>query len=353
MSRRLLIGACVGTLALAACDEERADLNAPDFPDAYGFQVAPNATTVPRGTARFGVAAPALDSIDVTIAGLDSLVNGSYVVWLGDSLGGTFKPATGLLTVTRADTTFDADGNPIQNLVPITVGTVSSFRNGGPNQTLRFRTTRAASGFGAGDAMQHLVVSVEEGSAGGAPGPSRPLYARRADVAVATGVHTVPLRFGTYGPTVLTERLFVNTIRGRGGFRGPVLMVTDSLMQRPPVGYYYAMYAFKRALGSIVPDTVYLGEQRSPYPNRDLSQRNADVQITDPLNVFDSPWQIRAGQVRVSADTIAGLPSDKPWKEYFEIWVTLQHKAAQNGRMSPNRVAFATVPAPIWDGSRQ
>ena len=134
---------------------------------------------------------------------------------------------------------------------------------------------------------------------------------------------------------------------------GPVLMLTDSLMSRPPKGYYYAAYVFKRALGDIVPDTLYLGEQRSPWPNRDLSQRNADVSITDPANVFDVPYQIRAGQYRLEADTIAGMPATTPYKEYFEIWVTLQAKAGFEGRMSPGRVAFAPVPTRIWNGERQ
>ena len=119
MNRRLLLGALVGTFALGACDEERADLNSPDFPDAFGFQLVQSGTTLPRGTARFGVSGTAVDSLQVTMLGLDSLNTGSYVVWIGDSLGGTFKRATGTLTATRADTTFDSDGNPIQNLVTI------------------------------------------------------------------------------------------------------------------------------------------------------------------------------------------------------------------------------------------
>jgi hypothetical protein len=353
MNRRFILGALVGTLALGACDEERADLNSPDFPDAFGFQLVQSGTTLPRGTARFGVSGAALDSLQLTMAGLDSLNAGSYAVWIGDSLGGTFRRATGTLTAARADTTFDADGNPIANIVTIPHGSVSSFKNGGPNQTLTFRTTRAASGLGATDPMQHVFVSIESDAGATSPSDVRPLFARRGDAAISGVARNPALIFGNYGVTVADQYRFVTQIRGRGGFRGPVLMVTDSLMSRPPKGYYYAGFVFKRALGDIVPDTVYLGEQRSPWPNRDMSQRNADVSITDPANVFDTPFQIRAGQFRIDADTIAKLPADKPYKEYFEIWVTLQAKGGFDGRMSPNRIAFAPVPTKIWNGERQ
>jgi hypothetical protein len=353
MNRRLLIGALAATAVLGACDEERADINSPDFPTAYGFQLVNAGTTHPRGTARFGVAAAQLDSLQLTLLGLDSLASGVYAVWVGDSLGQSFKRVSGVLRSVRADTTFDADGNPIRTDVPFDIGTVSSFSNGGHNQTLTFRTTRAAAGLDAADPMQHVIVSVETDAAATTPSDVRFLFARRGDAGISGNARSPALIFGNYGPDALSQYRFVNTIRGRGGFRGPVLMITDSLMARPPKGFYYAASVFKIALAGIVPDTTYLGEQRSPYPNRALSQRDADIRITDPENVFDSPYQIRAGQFRVSADTIPGMPSDFPWKEYFTIRVTLQNKAGIEGRMSPNTVAFAPVPTVIWDGSRQ
>jgi hypothetical protein len=348
MSRRLLGAALGATLVLGACDEERADINSPDFPTAHGFGLVASGNALPRGQVRWQATAPH-DSIQVTLNGLDSLASGSYAIWVGDTLGTSFKRLSGTLRAVRADTTFDADGNPIRTDVPFEHGVVTAFRNGGPNQTLTFRTNRASAGLGATDPVNHLIVTVETDANATTPSDAKFLFARRGTAALST----VNLIFGNYAPAVADQYQYVNSIRGRGGFRGPVLMVTDSLMSRPPRGFYFAAYAFKAALGGITPDTVYLGEQRSPYPNRSLSQRDADIRITDPENVFDQPYQIRAGQFRLSADSIAKLPATTPWKEYFEVWVTLQNKAAQDGRMGPNRVAFGVIPAVIWNGTRE
>jgi hypothetical protein len=349
MSRRLLVGALAATALLGACDEERADVNTPDFPTAYGFQLVNAGTTHPRGTARFVVNGAAADSLTLTLQGLDSLTSGVYAVWVGNDQGAGFKRLTGNLSVVRSDTTFDADGNPIRTPVNFDFGAVSSFSNGGQNQVITFRARRENAGLTTDDAIQHAIVTVETDPAATEPSDTKFLFARRT----AAGASNIAMIFGNYGPTTLTEYRFVNTIRGRGGFRGPVFMLTDSLMPRPPKGFYYAGYAFKIALAGFVPDTLYLGEQRSPFPNRALSQRDADIRITDPENVFDSPYQIRAGQFRLSADTVAELPAETPYKGFFTIRVTLQNKAAQEGRMSPNTVAFSPVPTVIWNGERQ
>jgi hypothetical protein len=346
MSRRLLGAALGATLILGACEEERADINSPDFPTAHGFALVASGNALPRGTFFWNATQ---DSIRVTLLGLDSLATGSYAVWAGDVDGTGFKRLSGSLRAVRADTTFDADGNPIRNDVPFEHGDVTSFRNGGPNQTLTFRTTRTSAGLGATDPVGHLIVTIETDANATTPSDAKFLFARRTTAAAAT----VNLIFGNYAPAVADQYQYLNSIRGRGGFRGPVLMVTDSVMSRPPRGFYFAGYAFKSSLGGITPDTVYLGEQRSPYPNRALSQFDADIRVTDPENVFDTPYQIRAGQFRVSADSISKLPRTTPWKEYSEVWVTLQNKAAQPGRMGPNRVAFGVVPAVINNGTRE
>jgi hypothetical protein len=43
MSRKLLSVAALVTLGLNACSEERANINEPDYPNAYGFSLAPAA----------------------------------------------------------------------------------------------------------------------------------------------------------------------------------------------------------------------------------------------------------------------------------------------------------------------
>jgi hypothetical protein len=351
MNRRLLALTAVLAIGLAACDEERANVNEPDYPEAYGFSLSPAATNLPRGTARF--LTTGAESVTVTLTGLDSLSSGAYTAWLGDSLGTNFVRVTGALSVVRVDTTFNSDGIPIPNPVTLTLGNVSSFRNGGSNQTFTWRFTRAASGVGTGP-MQHLVISVEDSDGATTINSSRrPIFARRGDAALASGARTPALIFGNYAPLAENQYRFVPTVRGRGFFRGQTLVVNDSTMSRPPRGYYYAMYVYKRSFGAIQADTQYLGEQRSPYPNRALSQRNADSIVTDPANVFDTPYYITAGSVLFRADTVASLPAAFPFKDFFEVWMTLQSKNAEEGRMGIGRMAFGVVPAVISVGERQ
>jgi hypothetical protein len=351
MNRRLLALTAVMSLGLAACEEERANVNSPDYDSAYGFSLSPSATNLPRGSVRF--LTTGAESVTVVLQGLDSLANGAYTAWLGDSLGTTFTRVTGALSVVRTDTTFDADGNPTPVPVTIQLGDRSSFRNGGQNQTFTWRFTRAGSGIGAG-AMQHFVLSVEDTDAATTLNATRrPLFARRGDAALTSGARTPALIFGNYAADAANQYRFVAAIRGRGHFRGPVLQVTDSTLSRPPMGYYYAMYTYKRARGTTAGDTLYLGRQASPYPNRALSQFNADSIITDPANVVDLPRMIIAGQTRTSVDSIAGFASSFPFKDYFEVWVTLQNKASEEGRMGPGRIAFGVVPTVINLGERQ
>jgi hypothetical protein len=128
--------------------------------------------------------------------------------------------------------------------------------------------------------------------------------------------------------------------------------VNDSSLARPPIGYYYALWALKPALGSEAADTIFLGDQRSPHPRRDISHFDADVSVPDPLVVLTNPPSILAGSVRVSADSL-GLPSEFPWKGFTEIWVTLEPKAGIRGRMGVMRIANGFVPGVITLGTRE
>src|SRR4051812_12876245 len=97
--RSLAILGAAGAL-LAACDAERERATSPSGGVAYGTSFAIGATNLPRGTIRIPrpatVASPTLDSIVLTLQGLDSLASpAAYVVWLGDSLGTSWKKATG------------------------------------------------------------------------------------------------------------------------------------------------------------------------------------------------------------------------------------------------------------------
>ena len=59
-------------------------------------------------------------------------------------------------------------------------------------------------------------------------------------------MRTATFHFGNYDPSPLKEYNYVQTGRGRAITRGNILVVDDSALSRPPVGYYYATYLVKR-----------------------------------------------------------------------------------------------------------
>jgi len=357
-----LLAFAASALLVVACDEDRPTLSDPVAPNMYGFNLVPNATNIPNaGSARFQFnrtpAETAPESITVTIRGLDSLSSGFYTLWVGDSLGTTFKRAVGGVSVLRIDTTFNEDGTPIPAPATIDLGQLSSFQNGSPRQTFTIGISRTTAGLAPSDSMQTLLITIEDNNAATTPNLSRaPFFARRGDggAVPATGVafRTATVRFGNYAPLAIDQYAFVGAIRGRGAFQGPMLLVNDSSLSRPPRGYFYALWAIKAAVGTTPGDTVYLGEQRSPYPRRDISHRDADITIVDPAVVISVPPAILAGSIRVSADTL-GLPADFPWKGFTEVWVTLEPKAGFSGRMGLMRIANGFVPGVITLGQRQ
>ncbi len=346
MSRRLF-GVMAAVALLAACDEERADINSPDYPDSYGFSLGLTASNLPRGTARF--LATGAESIVVVISGLDSLGAGSYVPWVGAANGSGFKRLTGALSVARFDTTFNAAGIPIPVTVNLDLGTVSSWKNGSPQQTFTFRTTRAAAGLAPGDPISHFVLSIEtDGGAGGTPNPNSSfLFARM------TAGANVALRFGNYAPTLAEEYLYSPAIRGRGHFRGDVFQLTDSTMPRPPKGFYYGAFFYRPVFGAVAGDTAYIMDQHSPYPKRHLTQYDADMTSIDPDNVLDTPRMIVAGGYRISADTLSRFSGDTPYAGFTEVWVTLQAKEGIRNRMATWRIATGSIPGVITTGDRR
>ena len=364
MRRATALLAFAATAAMVvACDDERATLSDPIAPLIYGFNLVPNATNIPNaGSARFQYKRTAAEttpeSITVTVRGLDSLSTGFYTLWVGDSLGTSFKRAAGGVTVVRVDTTFNEDGAPIPATTNVNLGTLSAFQNGSPRETFTIGISRTTAGLAASDSMQTFLITIEDNNAATTPNLNRaPFFARRGDgsaapAAPAAAFRTGTLRFGNYAPLAIDQYAFVAAIRGRGGFQGPMLLVNDSSLSRPPKGYFYAMWAIKAAVGAEPGDTVYLGPQRSPFPNRDISHFDADISIPDPAQVLTNPPSILAGSVRVSADTL-GLPANFPWKGFTEIWVTLEPKAGFSGRMGLMRIANGFAPGVITLGQRQ
>lgn len=319
MNRRIVLLSAVGAVAVGvACSENHPTLLKTAAPNAYGFQLQTNGTNLPRGSVRYVIkgATATPDSVQVTIQGIDSLATGFYTPWIGDSLGTTWKRATGQLVVARQDTGLDAIGNVFsQPIVTTDLGQQSAVKNGGWKNKYTWTFTRASAGLVAGDSIITFMISLEETNAAATPSASRrPLWSRRSDVGFTAGTstggavtRTLGLRFGNYAPLPLNEYLFSSApARGRGAFQGQTLLINDSTMARPPMGYYYAVYGagdFYPPTGSAASDTIYFGRQKSPWPQRDQVQDQylSDSLVTDPAVVLAAPPSILAGSFRAEA----------------------------------------------------
>jgi hypothetical protein len=369
--RAVILGATGAAVAVAAaCGDERSILTEPAGPLGFGTILVRTATNIPRGFVNFPAspvasANPANDSIIVTLSGLDSLATGSYVVWVGNDSGTKFARATGNLRITQVDSGLNAAGDPVFTTTVTNRTGVNAFASGGANRTFRFATARnAVSGLAATDSANLVLVSIESGTPGAAPGPNRNLWARRSQG------NPGGLRFGNWKrrltstvpgfvPTDETEFIISTSStagaanmpiipRGRVEVRGSILVANDSNYFRPPVGWYYAAYALKLDTIGRPVDTVYLGRRTTPYPTRkDLF--TIDTENPAPEVLLDQNRVIFAMATRVSADSLpkartAGKPD---WWDFGFVRVTLQPKAGIEGRMGAAAVTEATLPKSV------
>ncbi len=355
--RTLFVGGAVLLGVLAACSDTRSITTAPSGALGFGANFAkPTLTNVPRGTMRFPVAGalpsanPANDSIVVTLNTADSLSAGSvYVAWAANDSATKFWRLTGDLTVSRVDTTTSRTGDPLITPTTTTRLGVSSWAVGGSNVLSRFRASRvSAAGLTSTDTIGVILLSIESGAVGAVPSNVRFAWGRRSE---ATASQT-NLRFGAFAPRIANQFVFANngavtiTPRGRLEVRNGVIVVIDSNYFRPPTGFFYALHAVKvDSLSNRPIDTLYLGRRTSPYPER-ISLYTADVDSTISPVIVASQNVILAMNNRASADTLpkAGNP---PFKEFGFVNVTLQNKAAPEGRMGASIVMQATLPPSI------
>ena len=372
MRSAVLMSAVFVVSFTAACNDERAITSEPIGARGFGGNLVRSATNLPRGRALFPAspiasATPATDSIVVELGGLDSLTGANYVVWVTNDSATQFVRVLGALTMLRTDTTLNAAGDPVVTSTTTPLGTGSQFSNGGSNRFFRFTTTRASLNMANADSANMVVVSVEGGTPGAAPGSRRPLWSRRSQGAVLGGRVTAGMRFGNFAARTAAEYVFAASAaanaafgpaafsasmaiipRGRIEVRGSVYTVNDSNYYRPPVGYHYEAWAIRTdTLGRFI-DTVSLGQKATPFPGR-KSFYDADTQITDPLFMFGSPTPvIFASQHRVSADTVGGaIVSNTPWREFAWTYVTLQNKSSPVGRMGAGSIMQVNNPPSI------
>ncbi len=342
-------------LATAACNPDRAVSTDSVGDPAYGVQLILTGSNVPKGSVRFtfprNAADPVQDTVRITVTGLDTLENGFYTVFLGDSSGSAFKRATGTLIVTRTDTVLNALGDPVPRARTDTTQNVSSFQLGGPRTSIQFVTTRAQSGLLPSDPIETVLITIEDNAQATTPSASRrPIFARRRQgtAVPATGVafRTSQLRFGNYGGAdPANDFVYIPTGRGRAYVRGSILIINDSSLTRPPLGYYYAAFAVKGDSARVPIDTVYLGEFTAPFPRRNLSLFNADSLIIDPLVQPEGQRAVLAASIRIDADTVSGLGAlANPFQGFTEVFVTLESKNKVPDRLGPVIVLRAALP---------
>lgn len=392
---RLAAVALIATAA-AACSPDRAVSDNPVGDPAYGIQMLLTPSNLPRGQARFPApnttdvppTITANDTISVTVAGLDSLEGATYAVWLADEDGLSITKATGTLIVVRTDTVLDQFGDPVAAPDTSVITNVSAFSNGGPRHQMTFATSRAASGLAATDPVDVVFLSIESDPNASSPSETRrPLWGRNTGGTLVQTRHidtitTLPVLvtdttfdrrfritnivFGNFAFDPADQYVFVPAGRGRAFFRGDVIVINDSSLSRPPLGYYYAAYVVKSDDVTNLPvDTVYLGPVTAPFPNREISLRNADsvllapeVQVlVVPPNLAGSwanpsPSAILAASTRASADTVAALMgATGPFRGLTEVFITLESKHAPEGRLGPAILLRAGVPEIVRFGN--
>ena len=393
--RRFIFPAVAGILALSACEPDQAITTEPVGDPAYGILLQLTPTNLPRGTARFPSpdtadvppTITAADTISVTLAGLDSLEGAFYSVWLADADEASVTKATGTLTVIRTDTILDAFGDPVAEPDTTVISNVSAFSNGGPRHQMIFTTSVAASGLSVADPVNVIFVSVESDANATSPTATRrPLWARNTggtlvrtryidtiatlpalvtDTTFDRGFRQTNLTFGNFAFDAADQYAYVPAGRGRAYFRGDVMVINDSSLSRPPLGYYYAAYVVKGDDVTNLPvDTVYLGPITAPFPSREVSLRDADsvlvapevqVLVIPPNLAGDwanpSPSAILAASTRVSADTVSALMgATGAFRSLTEVFITLESKDATEGRLGPAILLRAGVPGIVRFG---
>jgi hypothetical protein len=375
--RHFAVASVCALVAAAACQDERATVLEPTAGVSYGFALTPtNSVGIPSGTVEFNrpssaaTAAEFDSAIVVTLRGLDSLVTKRYQVWLADIAADSVSftnlvKATGRLRVIRTDSALNQLGDVVATENVVTTNNVSSFRNGGSATRVELTVTRASLGGAVSPYPRRVVlVSLEDNDQATAPSSIRPLWSRRETGAAEAGVLrpgiggqigfriAAPVRFGTFAYKPADEYRFVNPPagRGRGAIFNDLVLLNDSSLMRPPVGYYYAGALVKRDSTGRIIDTLNLGPQTAPAPRRDVSLRDADVNANlDPV-VQTRPQSILAASSRLSADTVSRLSGAFPFRGFVNAFVTLESKYGADNVISPSVVLSGNIPGIVTNG---
>lgn len=379
----LRIAACVAlVVAIPACNDETSTVLAPMNRKAYNFLLTKEGSNVPRGdvtTTRAPVAAGGTNTFTLTLRGLEKLQAGSfYQVWIGTvaAIGGASRDSAVNLTtlrrlasndfvVTKVDTTISPEGDFVPAstiLVNRQVCCTSGFNEGGPGVTIRMRTNTAALGVNPSTLNLVLVTLVSDTVAPPLPdaeGSQAKLWARyrtpgsppAATPANPDSSVTANLGFGNFHATPSKQYTFIASGRGRGSLLADknVLILDDSILARPPKGYFYEAWLVARDDNTnfFARDSLSLGPQTAPYPRRAISLYGADSALVDQV-IQVSPALIFAAASRVQGDSLAGLSTTTAnrFRGIANAYITLEAKLG-TADMAPAIILGGTMPPPI------
>src|SRR5688500_10790499 len=342
---RLLAGALVVLGGTAACSEDTSTVVRPLPNRAFNFLLNREGTNIPRGTVVLTRSATAATALTVTFQGLEVLRDPYfYQVWLATfnsttNTVGSFVPVTSTRVITvTTDTSISEIGDFVPRVVTDTaLNLPGRFNRGGPGALITLQANAAALAAipTAATASKVLLVTIDSNPASPTPpdefGTQARLWARSINTGTAaTG--TTSLSFGNFHANPAQQYVYSPTGRGRGALleNENILIVDDSALARPPRGYFYATALVTREdddnFNNL--DTIPLGAQTAPYPDRDVSLFNADVEQVHPVVQVALPNpQIFAAQARVDGDTIPGLPgAGNPFRGVALILITLENK---------------------------
>lgn len=341
-----LLGAASGALVALACNADRAIVTEP-LAAAYNFPFATVGTNIPRGTVTHRNATSATpDSLIVRLAGLEELATGVYQVFLGTQTTASAAPAsyvaaTGTLRIIETDTTIVND-DPVPDPDTTIVAGTSSFTAGGPRTRIELVIDQAS--LGQNPAPFNLVLVTIEPAAATAPGADspKPLWARL--FGLTTNMRDASVAFGNFDPNPANEYRYGIGGRGTLSAWGDILVIDDSALALPPKGYYYATAVIRDLTEGGIRDTIDLGPQKAPYPRRNVSLRDADINPNlDPV-VAEVPPAILAAGDRIKLDTLNAIAvPEQPFRLYRNVWVTLEAKAGI-ADVSPSVILTSTFP---------
>jgi hypothetical protein len=360
VNARMLGRLAVMTLVAAAgvaCNSDRANVLAPIGAPSWDFKLSSVGINLPRGT--IAVAAPVgfKGTLTVNMQGLQALSAGTYRLWLADSAMTTVVKARGNIKVIETDTAFNAQGDPIVTIdSSVAFAGATSFAAGGPRQRVRV-IIDSTTMVGAADPLlagRVFFITAEADTSAATPASTspRPLGAFHPLTAGSTN-----LSFGYFSTDAVQKYVYISAGLGTGGVRDNIMILDDSTTMRPPLGYYLASYLlWSDSTGAR--DTIPLGPQTAPYPRRNVSLLNADVDATIDPTVLASPPRIIAAANRIDADTVAKLTGHnagatglaKDYRGVSSVRIVLQNKLADPNAMSPTVIINGDMPDLVKKG---